>query len=119
MTMEGLPFDHLARAISPGGTRRRLLGALAGVTLGGLFSVLEHDATEARRKRHGRRRSHRPGRRKDNRKGLRGGNGGDLGRTPACIPVNVAGDCPASGNCGCPGGPFIPCVNGHCIVPVT
>jgi hypothetical protein len=83
--MEGSTFDRLARAVSTAGSRRRLLGVLASVGLGGLLSQLDDASTEAKRKRHGRRRSHRPGKHKDNRKGKRKGGkgigGGQCGTT--------------------------------------
>jgi len=54
-------------------SRRRVLGLAAALTaVAGLAAVTQDDA-DARRKRHGRKRSHRPGRRKDNRKGKRKG----------------------------------------------
>jgi hypothetical protein len=81
--MEGSAFDRLARAVSRAGSRRRLLGLVTSVGLGGLLSQLDDASTEAKRKRHGRKRSHRPGKHKDNRKGKRkkkgGGQCGDTG----------------------------------------
>ncbi len=74
--MEDSTFDRLTRAVSAASSRRRLLGVVASVGLGGLLSALDDDTTQAKRKRQGRRNSHRPGKDKDNRKGKRTGNGG-------------------------------------------
>jgi hypothetical protein len=64
--MDDSTFDRLARAVSAAGSRRRLLGVVASVGLGGLLSALDDDTTQAKRKRRGRRNSHRPGKGKRN-----------------------------------------------------
>lgn len=68
--MDGSTFDRLTCAVSNFGSRRRLLGLLTGVGLGGLLTQLDDEAIEAKRK-HGRNRGHHPGKGKDNRKGQR------------------------------------------------
>jgi hypothetical protein len=94
--MEGTAFDRLTMAVSRAGSRRRLLGALVSVGLGGLLSHLDDDAADARRKRHGRQNSHRPGKHKDNRRGKRKKKGkNDLGSQ--CGATNS--DCTQDSDC--------------------
>jgi hypothetical protein len=51
------PLDTLARSLATMGSRRRLLGALAGAPLlGGLFAVLSLDEADAKKKRRKKRR---------------------------------------------------------------
>jgi hypothetical protein len=63
-------FDHLARVLAGAGTRRHLLGALAGApVLGGLLAVLDPEEAEAkkRRRRRKKRRRKRKGKADDKR----------------------------------------------------
>ena len=113
--MDDSTFDRLTRAISSTGSRRRLVGLLAGVGLAGLLSHLDDAETEAKRKRHGRRHSHRPGKHKHNRKGKsKGGRGkgGGIGGPGPCTAKG--GSCQQNGDC-CGGN----CFNQVCAPPVT
>jgi hypothetical protein len=56
-----------------GRSRRRLLGAVAGIPVFAVLTAIGQDEADARRKGRGRKRSHRPGRKKNNRKGKRKG----------------------------------------------
>jgi hypothetical protein len=88
--MDGSTFDRLTRAVSSAGSRRRLLGLLTSVGLGGLLRQLDDGASEAKR-HHGRNRGHHPGKHKRHRKGKRKGNGGGGGG------VGGPGPCTANG----------------------
>jgi hypothetical protein len=96
--MDANDFDTLSRALSEAGSRRGLLGLLTGAALGGLLTRLDLENAMAKRKRHGRRRSHRPGKDKDNRKGKRKG-GSRVGTQDcpdgfvACFLLNDDGTC--------------------------
>lgn len=83
--MNGSTVDHWAPAVSAAGSRRLLLGLVAVMPLTGVLAHLGDATTEAKRKRHGRRRSHRPGKRKDNRKGKRKNTGGGLGASNCMV----------------------------------
>ena len=81
--MDGSTFDRLTRALRTAGSRRRLLGVVTSLGLGGLLGALDGDPTDAKRQ-HGRNRGHRPGKDKDNRKGKRNGGGGDRDEPAPC-----------------------------------
>lgn len=102
LAMDGSTFDRLIRELSTARPRRRLLGLLTSVGLGGLLSSLDDESTRAKC-RHGRNRGHRrkhkrkhKRKRKDKDKdkgngGNGGGNGGGSG--DPCGPANCIGCC--------------------------
>ena len=108
--MEDSAFDRFARTVGTGGSRRRLLGLLTGLSLGSALTVLAtHEATAEKPKdRLSRRtRQHRRKRRNEKRRNQKqgGGNGGRGGLTgTACIPAGQDGcidqaDCCAGATC--------------------
>ena len=62
--METSRFDALTASLRDVGSRRRLLGVLAALPVGGLLAALGEDETSARNKGQGRKRSHRAGKQK-------------------------------------------------------
>lgn len=110
--MDGVTFDRLARACGALGSRRQLLGLLAGLGLGGVLPALGENAAAAERPRdrlkrrnkqhHRKQRNSR--RRKNNANSSNGGNtSNNGGNTPSsCAPNGTAcqqnGEC-CSGNC--------------------
>jgi hypothetical protein len=87
--MDGSRFDALAKTLSLTGTRRRVLGSLAGLpALGGLLALLDQDDAEAKDRR--RRRKQRHKKRKDKSQGKR--------KQRACKPKSRARIC--AGRCG-------------------
>ena len=62
--METSRFDALTASLRDVGSRRRLLGVLAALPVGGLLAALGEDEAAARNKGQGRKRSHRAGNQK-------------------------------------------------------
>ncbi|MEZ4565203.1 MAG: hypothetical protein R2853_20985 [Thermomicrobiales bacterium] len=87
--MDAAAFDHLSRALSVPGTRRRLLGLLATLPLLGWVDPEASEAKDRRRRRKGR---HKTRRDKAKAKGQR------QRRKRACKPQSVAKTC--AGTCG-------------------
>lgn len=98
--MDGISFDRLARAVGSGSSRRRLLGALTGLGLGGLVTLLAGDTAAAekpadrlRRHKQQRRRKRRISKRRN-----RGKNGNNHRNTSGGLG---SGECVATGDdCG-------------------
>lgn len=93
--MDEATFDQLTRAVGAAGTRRRLLGVVSGLGLGGLLGVFADESAEAKRKRQGHK--HRKNK-KNNGNGKGNGNGGNggLGSTQC---VATGGDCDQDSDC--------------------
>jgi hypothetical protein len=92
--MHDTTFVRVGRIICGVGSRRRLLGLLAGVPLAGILAHLDDEESAAKRKRHGRRHSHRPGKHKDNRKGKRKGKNDGFGLSDdECAAPFIAAGC--------------------------
>ena len=101
--MDSRHFDYLTRVLTSAGTRRGMLGGLAGLpVLGGLVALLGPEAGDARGGRHRRRvKRHKHGkgrRRKDKGKGRRKGTKPEPQPKPNCIPEAASETC--SGTCG-------------------
>ncbi len=96
--MDAGRFDTLARNLGAPAARRGVLGVLLGLGVAATGLLLDSDEGAARRKRHGRQRSHRPGKGKDNRKGKRKGKGGKggIGSGEWCGSTS---DCPTGETC--------------------
>lgn len=109
--MDAKHFDTVALALSVTDTRRGLLGTLAGLGAALGLSALDAPEGAAKRKRHGRRRSHRPGNGKANRKGKRKGkpkskavacsSHSDCGANALCLSDGACQPCSVT----CSGGP--------------
>jgi hypothetical protein len=99
------PLDYLARSLATAGSRRRLLGALAGAPLlGGLLTFLDGEETEGkkrRRKRKGKRRKqHRRGCKPKKRTVVCAGRCGPVTSKQTCGKTIDCGSCECDPPCG-------------------
>lgn len=75
--MDESRFDQIARAVSTSGTRRRLLGSLAGLGLGGALAALDAEAEKPKDRLSRRTKQHRRKRRNEKRRNANQNQGGN------------------------------------------
>ncbi len=113
--MDDSTFDRLARAVGTESSRRRLLGALSGLGLGGVLAVFETDDAGAEKPKdrlHRRTKQHRRKRRNEQRRNQDqggGGNGGGGGLGSVQCGTDSCG-----GSCGTCDPVFQTCCGGTC-----
>jgi hypothetical protein len=116
--MDGTTFHRLARAVGAGSSRRRLLGVLTGLGLGGALAMLEGDDAAAekpgdrlrRRKQQHRRKRRNAKRRNNGKNGNNHKNKGGLGsggtailQSGSTVTLNDPTNCASAAVAGCTG----------------